>query len=132
MEPQVATKYAEKVEGELCHFWLEDYKTLCIEAKDTLFTEQTVNHDFRLIQEYIGKNRKVRMYYDATKILPLDKRVRLCLEEKLVVLAEALAVTSSTRVGVMVANIFFALSSTKIPMKMFSRQEEALSWLKNV
>lgn len=132
MESQPAIKNSEKVEGELCHFWMEDSNTLCIEAKDIIFTESTVNNDFQLIQDFVGKNHKIKMYYDATRILPLDKKVRLLLEQKLTVLADALAVTSHTKVGVMVANIFFALSSTKIPMKMFSNSEEAMNWLKTV
>ncbi|MCT4561541.1 MAG: hypothetical protein N4A41_09195 [Crocinitomicaceae bacterium] len=132
MEPQVATQNAHKVEGELCHFWLEDRNTLCIEAKDTIFTEKTVLHDFSLIKSYLGPNKKIKLYYDATKILPLEKRVRLLLEEKLIDLADALAVTSKTKIGIMVANIFFALSTTKMPMKMFSNGEEARTWLKNV
>jgi hypothetical protein len=115
-------------EGESCVYWLDVKNTLHLKAKNIIFTEYGINKDYQAILQLIG-DRKVRLIYDATRILPFDKNVRLKLEIMLNSLGVALAVTSKTRIGNMVANIFFALSSTSVPMKMFSNPDHAELWL---
>ncbi len=127
MQPQVAIPI-QIFEAKTCYYWLNDEDTLCFKAKDVIFTIENVKHDFKIIIDYIG-TKKVKVYYDSSVILPIDKRVRLLLEEMLTEVGIALAVSSNSRIGIMVANIFLALSTTAIPMRMFKTQNEAIQWL---
>ena len=115
-------------EGESCSFYLDSADILVINAKDFIFTIESISRDFNLILDVIG-DRKVKLIFDANSLLPFEKSIRLKLEEMLNKVGIAMAVTTQSRVGRMVANIFFALSTTKIPMKMFSNKEHARLWL---
>ncbi|MBU2018442.1 MAG: hypothetical protein KJ941_02245 [Bacteroidetes bacterium] len=131
MQNQITKEKPLKYEGESCIYWLDEKNVLRLKAKDEIFTEFAINKDYEAVLELIG-NKKVKLVYDATRILPIDKNIRLRLEEMLNSIGVALAITSKTRIGNMVANIFFSLSSTKVPMKMFNNHDQAKLWLDTI
>jgi len=119
------------IEGKLCRFWFDNDDILCIEANDNLITADDLKHDYLLIAKELD-GRKARIFYDASSLQPIEKRIRLMLEEMLESVGVSLAITSQSRVGRTIANIFLALTATRIPMKMHADRSSAFAWLKEI
>jgi hypothetical protein len=116
------------VYGDLCKFWLADDDILRVIVSDKFITEQDLHKEFIRILQYLN-GRKVPVYFDATNISPIDKKVRLMLEVFLEDNFSSLAVVSNSTIGMAVANIFFGLSGSSFPKKFFLNEKSAIHWL---
>jgi len=94
-----------------------------IEVDDSI-----LESNFHAVKNFLG-GQKTKMFADVTRSTPFDKRYRLAFEKQANELCLALAMTSESVLGTAVANIFIAMSRSKVPMKMFNRKDQALKWL---
>lgn len=114
--------------GECCEWWFENDSLIRIRSKGYLKTEEKLKRDFEQIRNQMSTH-KVKIYYDASLIAPIEKKIRVLLETMLKEIGLALAVTSDSNIGRMVANIFFTLSKTEVPMQIFKNEQDAIRWL---
>lgn len=117
----------DKVQGDLCEFWLDDKGVFHMSAKDEFITIENLEKDYQKMRTYLA-GKKVPVVYDATKLHPIERRVRLRLEEILIENFTALGVVSKSKIGLIVARIFFSLSNNGVPKQIFSNIEEAEIW----
>jgi hypothetical protein len=116
------------VHGKLCHFYIDSWGVMNIVVNDNLITMDDLLHDYKMISFFL-KGKKVPLFFDASSISPIEKKIRKKLEEILEENFISLAVISTSRVGMAVANIFFGLSSSKFPKKIFNSRSDAYKWL---
>ena len=117
--------------GKLCSFWINEDDIFCVRANDRLVTEEFMEHDFALIRSFLKETQIAPpIFYDASELSPINKRARQMLESFLEEQFTSLAVISRSRVGMAIANIFFGLSKSSFPKKIFMKEENALEWLK--
>jgi hypothetical protein len=120
----------KKIQGKLTEFWLDENGVFHICALDKLITLDLIEVDYKNIVNYLeGHEIKPPVLYDATHSPPLDRACRQRLDVLLDEVFSSLAVVSDSRIGGMVANIFFALARATVPKKIFLNKQEAYEWL---
>jgi hypothetical protein len=67
---------------------------------------------------------------DITDAKPLEKDVRLFVEQETAKYILAMALVSRSTLGIAVGNVFQVLSTTPYPVATFEDREEAIAWLK--
>ena len=126
----IPTTNIKKCQGTLTEFWLDENGIFHICALDKLITLELIEVDYKKIVNYLeGHEIKPPVLYDATNLPPIDRPCRKRLEVLLDEVFGSLAVVSDSRIGAMVANIFFALARPSVPKKIFLTKEEAYEWL---
>lgn len=78
----------------------------------------------------LTNGRKVCMLTDNTNSSPPSKELRDYVAEVMPDLVKAIAVTSNSAAGRMVANLFFSIKKQPYPIKMFEDETKAKKWLK--
>jgi hypothetical protein len=89
--------------------------------------EQTKS-DIEKLRTVIG-NRKVCMLLDVTHAPETTREIRELAAQELPKITKAIAMVSHSKLGKMLANLFFSLQSQPYPVKMFNTTEEAKQWL---
>jgi len=117
-------------QGELCEFYLHE-RILYIVANDQIISEGALVRDYGRIKHLLD-GEKVYLLYDASQLQPITKKIRQMLEAYLEESFLALAVISKSRMGLIIANIFFGLSSSSFPKRIFIGEEEAIKWLNGI
>ena len=69
------------------------------------------------------------MLVDTTNTQPFQKKLRQHYQEQVQEFSLGVAVTSRSKIGYALANLYFALIRTSVPMKIFNSNAEALDWI---
>jgi hypothetical protein len=117
-------------DGELAVFWLDESGILCANGKSTPRTLEKQKANFELIKQ-ITNNKKVCILSDATSSGPQDNETRAYTADEMPNLFKAMAVIANSVTSKYIVNLFLALKSQPVPIKMFSSEKEAREWLKN-
>ena len=116
-------------EGPFSRFWLDEYGILHAQSQNIPRTLQGQKDTTALIGQITG-NKKVCMLADTTLASPMDKEVRLYVAREMPSIFNAVAVISSSVLGRFFGNLFVGLKNNLVPMKLFTNEEEAITWLK--
>lgn len=116
------------LETAMCFYEFDSHGVLHITPKNVESTDEIVASNYKDVKAFIG-SRKVLMYVDSSSSLPVDKKQRLAFEKQSEEFCLALAFTSKSTLGYAVASIFIAMTKSKIPMKIFRKKSDALTWL---
>lgn len=125
--PGTSTSSA-KIQGTLCEFWFDENDIFHMAALDKFITLEELNSDYELVKAYLN-GRVVPVVYDATKLHPIERKIRLRLEEILIENFSALGVVSKSKIGLVVARIFFSLSNNSVPKQIFNKKSQAVKWI---
>ena len=118
------------IHGKLVSFYLDEDGIFHLSAKDELITPQLLEMDYQLIKGFLDqRGLKPPVLYDATHIPPIEGKVRKRLEILLEEVFSALGVVSKSKIGYGVAYIFFGLSRSKFPKKIFQTKAAASAQL---
>jgi len=129
---QLSITTPKKIQGILCESYLDESGIFHIRSKGKLITSSELEFDLKQIQDHLSKySIKPPVLFDATNLPPLDKKIRKRFEQILNEMFSALGVVSESKIGLMIANIFIALSKTEVPTKIFSHTMSAEVWLRN-
>ncbi len=115
----------------LGEFHVDHNDIMHIVANDHLITTDLLEKDYQAIKSFLERNQlKPPVVYDATNTTPIERKIRKRFEEMLDELFVSLAVVSDSKIGLAVANIFFALSKPRVPKRIFSQKLDAIQWSK--
>ena len=126
MKPPEDTKVYEHLIATL---WFDNSGILYSSSKASPRTKQ-IMIDYATYIKQITNNKKVCILSDISNARPLEKDARDYMETELKNIYLAMAIVSTSSLGKMIGNIFFKINKLSFPTKMFSNEEEALTWLK--
>jgi hypothetical protein len=121
----------KKISTQLADYEFDRSGILHIRPKAVQFTDELIAENLEVVIFFIG-NKKVFMYVDNSLAMPFDKSHRLAFEEQCDQFCLAVAFTSNSVLGNAIANIYIAMTRTKIPMKIFRKKDEAMNWLQQL
>ena len=113
----------------LAEYHFDEHGILQVVTSSVVIDDENLQESYELMKNFLG-GKKVCMCVDNTNSQPYNKKYRLNFEQQLEEFCLAVAVTSNSRVGSAVANIFIAMTKTKVPMKIVRNKEHAIEWLK--
>ncbi len=110
--------------------WFDEEGILCSISKKA--PRQTLEETRQSVEEFkkITGNKKVCMLADVTNSTETTKEVRDYAAEELPKMIKAIAMLSKSALGKMLANLFFSVKSQPYPVKMFTDEQEARTWLR--
>lgn len=95
--------------------------------------ERSVEDSRKLLEVYMDlakkENRKLYILSDISDVKPIPKEVREFVTAEMSKFVAAMALISSSSVGIGTGNIFEMLSKTPYPVATFGTKEEAVIWL---
>jgi hypothetical protein len=121
-------KATSQLQTEMANYHIDNKGILHIEQKGVEITDEIIEGNYRSVSAFLEK-KKYAMFCDATDSLPIDKKARLAFEVQSEEYCLALAIVSDSVLGRAVTNVFFALTKSTFPMKLFKEKQEALTWL---
>ena len=122
----------EIIHGELVQFQLDENGIFHLKAKDKLITPEFLEQYYQLIKSFLDHHGvKPPVIYNASELPPIEGKIRKRLEVLLEEVFSALGVVSNSKMGYAIAYIFFGLSRSSFPKKIFKNREEAYQWLLN-
>lgn len=114
-------------DGEMATYWFEGTVLISL-SKSTLRTVESIGRNVALVKE-ITENKKVPLLiYLADSAIP-DKATRKFSSEQVPQIYSAMAMVSKPGLSRLIMNMVFGLSRPPIPMKSFTKTQEAIQWL---
>lgn len=111
-------------------FWLDKDGILNVmPVKKEIRTLEDTEATVKELKKILG-NKKVGVLVDVSNATNTTREMRKYASEEFPRLAKAIALVSTSALGKMFANLFFALSRQPYPIKMFNNEDDARSWLK--
>ncbi|MBI1308131.1 MAG: STAS/SEC14 domain-containing protein [Bacteroidetes bacterium] len=117
-------------EGNMATYWFEG-EILVSLSKSVKRTVDLINENVGLVKSITGNKPVPLLIYLANSPVP-DKATRKLSTEKLPEIYSAMAMVSEPGLSKFIMNILFALKPPPIPMKSFTHDEEAISWLRQL
>jgi len=112
----------------LATYAFDIYGIVHVESSGAEVTDQAVETNYQMLKAFL-KGEKVKMFIDNTQSVPYEKKYRLSFERQLHQFCTAVAITSKSKIGIAVAQIFLAMTKVEFPIKIFKDNTEALQWL---
>jgi|SRR5688572_13337115 len=119
---------AEVYELPNCSFWFDPKGFLCCLCKNTASNLKETQETFAFLRTLL-KDRKVCLLMDATMKLPLDRETSDYMDREIHHYFDAVAITSDSVLGRIVVKVFLHLKPQRIPIKMFTTEQEGREWL---
>jgi hypothetical protein len=116
-------------ESELATFWFDDDGNLCALSKPTERNIELQKKTYEMIRK-MTNNTKVNLLSFTDEGTPQDKATRDYAAREMGSIFKAMAVVSNSAAGQFTTDVFLALKGEPIPMKKFTRVEDAREWLK--
>ncbi|HTF05407.1 MAG TPA: STAS/SEC14 domain-containing protein [Bacteroidia bacterium] len=118
------------IETATSTMWFDQSGILCSISKK--HPPQTIEEMQKSLDEFmaITSGKKLCMLADITNASTVNKETREFAAAELTKIVKAIALVSTSPLGKMVANLFFALKPPTYPMRMFNDVDEAREWLK--
>ena len=115
-------------ECQMATLWLSDDGILNFVSKPE---ERSYENAVELISvlRMMSKGNKMCVLVDTTHSKPMNREVRDYLVKHTSLYYKAVAVTSKSSLGAFVANIFLRLNPPAYPIRIFSDESSAKSWL---
>jgi hypothetical protein len=118
----------EVIEGEIASYWFDDGILVSL-SKNTKRTVDLIKGNVELVKRITNNKPVPLLIYLSPSPVP-DKATRKFSTEQLPMIYSAMAMVSKPGLAKFIMNILFALKPPPIPMKSFTDDKEAKSWLK--
>lgn len=116
-------------EGEIATYWVDDDGILISVSKRPRRTVENLTANVALVRQITGNKKTPMLIYLANSPVP-DKETRKFSTEQLPKVYSAMAMISEPGLAKFIMNILFKFQPPPIPMRNFSDEVEAKSWLK--
>jgi hypothetical protein len=113
--------------GAMATYWW-DNRILVSLSKSTLRTVESIRNNVAFVKSITGGKPVPLLIYLANSPIP-DAETRRFSTEQLPLIYSAMAMVSRPGLSKFIMNILFALKTPPIPMKSFTNDTEAKSWL---
>ena len=125
-----APENAKVYDWETSTFWFDESGIFCSISKKA--PPQSLNEVKKSMEELykIIGNKKVCMLLDVTNSSESTKETRDYAAIEFPKFVKAIAMLSQSALGKMMANLFFSIKAQPYPVKMFTDETEAKTWLK--
>ena len=114
--------------GEIADYWFEDGILISL-SKSIKRTVENISGNVALVKQITGNKPVPLLIYLSPSPVP-DKATRKFSTEKLPEVYTAMAMVSKPGLAKLIMNILFRLKPPPIPIRSFSDDEEAKTWLK--
>ena len=119
----------EKINGQIADYLFEDQKLLISYSKSVLRTVQNIQENVDLVKSITNHKPVPLLIFLSPSPMP-DKATREFSKKKLPEIYTAMAMVSEGNLGKFIMNLLFKFQKSPIPMKSFSKENEAREWLK--
>ena len=116
-------------EGEIGTYWLDDDGILVSLSKNPRRTVANITANVALVKQ-ITNNKKVPLLVYLTNSPVPDRETQKFVTEQLPNIYTAMAMVSESGLAKFIMNLLFRFQSPSIPMKNFTDDKEAKTWLK--
>lgn len=117
------------IKGEIADYWLSEEGILYAYSKSPVRTVKNITENIALVKSITGNKKVPLLIYLSNSPVP-DKATRKFSAEQLPNVYTAMAMISKPGLAKFIMNILFSLKPPPIPMKSFTKEEEALKWLR--
>jgi hypothetical protein len=118
----------KNISTEIAEYQIDEHNILHITMKGAQMTDENIESNYQILKDFLD-GKKIKMYIDNSISTPYDKKQRLSFERQTDEFCEAMAITSNSVIGNAIANIFIAMSNSKVPIKLLKKKEQAIKWL---
>lgn len=115
-------------EGEIATYWVDDDGILISVSKSPKRTVANLTANVALVRQITGNKKIPMLIYLANSPVP-DKETRKFSTEQLPKVYSAMAMIAEPGLAKFIMNILFKFQPPPIPMRNFSDEVEAKSWL---
>jgi hypothetical protein len=119
----------EIFKGEIADYWLEDDGILVSVSKPPKRTVENIKSNIQLVKKITNNRIVPLLIYLCPSPVP-DRQTRKFVNEQLPNLHKAMAMVSKPGLASVIMKFLFKLQSPPIPMKSFTNEKEARTWLK--
>jgi hypothetical protein len=119
----------ELFEGELATYWFLDNGILASKSKSPVRTLKNTSETFDMIKRITNNNKVCLLVYLCPSPVP-DKATRDYVAKELPNVYRAMAMVTTSALGKLVMNMVFSFKPPTIPMRTFSKDVDAIEWLK--
>jgi hypothetical protein len=113
---------------EIAEFWFTDDGILNCNALPVERTIENINESFSLVEKISG-GKRLCLITDLSNTGVQKKKERDFATEHLARYYKAMAVISESEFGKSIANIFLMIYNLPIPVKLFTKENEAREWI---
>jgi len=118
----------EIFDGEIATYWMDDGILVSL-SKNPKRTVANITANITLVKRITGNKKAPLLIYLSNSPVP-DKEAREFSAQQLPNVYTAMAMVSKAGLAKLIMNMLFKLKTPPIPMKNFTDDEEAKSWLK--
>lgn len=118
----------ETFEGEIATYWFDEGILVSL-SKNPKRTVENIRANVELVKRITNNKPVPLLIYLSNSPVP-DRDTRKYSTEQLPVIYSAMAMVSKPGLSKFIMNILFALKPPPIPMKSFTDDKEARSWVK--
>jgi hypothetical protein len=119
---------AQIFKGEIADYWFEEGILISL-SKSIKRTVENISGNVALVKQITGNKPVPLLIYLSNSPVP-DKETRKFSTKQLPVIYSAMAMVSKPGLSKFIMNILFSLKPPPIPMKSFTDDKEAKTWLK--
>jgi hypothetical protein len=119
----------EIFESPIAKYWFDEDGILVSLSNSTTRTVENIKANAALIKKISNNEKPCLLVYITNSKMP-DKQTRDYVNEVLPTIYKAMAMVSKSGIGEFIMNLLFALRQPPIPMKTFTKEEDARKWLK--
>ncbi len=116
------------IKTELCDYYLDGFDVLHIKSKGAQGKFYYFEETNEALRELL-KGKKVFMNIDSSETQPYQRKLRKHFQSQVNEFSLGVAITSKTKIGKALANLYMALVKASVPMRFFNSTDEALMWI---
>ncbi|MEN9973547.1 MAG: hypothetical protein RIS20_1894 [Bacteroidota bacterium] len=121
----------ELMKGEIADYYFSDEGILFSYSKSIKRTVELIDRNVAMVKEITGNKPVPLLIHLVNSPIP-DKETQRFSKEKLPEIYSAMAMVSKPGLSAFIMKILFQFQRPPIPMKSFTDEQQALSWLKSL
>jgi hypothetical protein len=119
------------IQGEIADYYFSDEGILFSYSKSIKRTVELIDRNVAMVKEITGNKPVPLLIHLVNSPIP-DKETQRFSKEKLPEIYSAMAMVSKPGLSAFIMKILFQFQRPPIPMKSFTDEQKALSWLKSL
>jgi hypothetical protein len=119
------------IQGEIADYYFSDDGILFSYSKSIKRTVELIDRNVAMVKEITGNKPVPLLIHLVNSPIP-DKETQRFSREKLPEIYSAMAMVSKPGLSAFIMKILFQFQRPPIPMKSFTDEQKALSWLKSL
>jgi hypothetical protein len=119
------------MKGEIADYYFSDDGILFSYSKSIKRTVELIDRNVAMVKEITGNKPVPLLIHLVNSPIP-DKETQRFSKEKLPEIYSAMAMVSKPGLSAFIMKILFQFQRPPIPMKSFTDEQKALSWLKSL